>query len=210
MYADDNFGRLAPNNGDYFDGTHPTVVAGWLDGTSSPNNTNTTYLVDPELHDNHAALLGPYLGRNPSYFRCPADRSTTTIAGQRFARVRSVSMNNWVGGIAWSNDNRYRVYRNESEIGAPGNKWVMTDERPDSINDFLLNVQMGEDIIISYPGSFHSSGTWFSYADGHVDYKRWTTAELTRPYVVGRFLSLGIQPGKEDWTWLTERTTESR
>lgn len=209
MYADDNSGSLAPNNGNTLNG--PNIAIGWLDFVpSNTDNTNSSYLVNPETYGNVTGLLGPYLQRNAAYFRCPSDRSTVTTSGHIYNRVRSISMNNWMGGMAWNGENQYWVYQKESEITNPGNRWVMTDERPDSINDFLMFVQMSDDIVVDYPGFFHSSGTWFSYADGHVDYRRWTYSQLTRPYTVGHLLSLASQRGGPDLAWLKQRTTELR
>ena len=95
MYADDNDGRQVPNNGNT---SRQTWANGWLTlSTSSPDNTNTTFLVEPGTNG-MSGLLGPYLDRDASVFRCPADASTTTIGGKHYNRVRSVSMSNWMGG----------------------------------------------------------------------------------------------------------------
>src|ERR1041384_7321356 len=64
MYADDSSGALAPDWGNAIAGldeTNPSWVAGWMDYTSSPHNTNINYLVHPGVGDRpYGGLLGPY------------------------------------------------------------------------------------------------------------------------------------------------------
>ena len=108
MYADDNAGRPAPN----VDGVTAPTIAGesvnspcWVAGaltlnTASTDNTNTAMLLD-----NTAYPYGAYLGsliKTAAAFKCPADRSTAVIQGHRLSRVRSLSMNNFLGAPARS------------------------------------------------------------------------------------------------------------
>ena len=77
-------------------------VGGWLDlQASTLDNTNTLYLTfhddQPGAKYSYCGYLGTYVGKNPSVFRCPADRSTAVVMGQRMPRSRSVSMNCNVG-----------------------------------------------------------------------------------------------------------------
>ena len=86
MYAHDNDDRFVPNRGNIGnDATRQTWANGWLDFTTSPDNTNTAYLVDPNSGARNSGLLGPYL-KTPAVFKCPADNSVVTIFGQRKAR----------------------------------------------------------------------------------------------------------------------------
>lgn len=85
MYTDDNSGSLVPNPGNT--DVQQTWARGWYDYTDSSDNTNTTFLVNPELHNGLTGLLGPYLGRNPRFFLCPSDRSTVTIRGRQYSRA---------------------------------------------------------------------------------------------------------------------------
>ena len=75
------------------------------------------------------------------------DNETGKIfVGQRVPRIRSMSMNMYVGGNGttpgnplsggWSGD-LYRVYSKMGDMNDPGpsRTWVLLDEREDSIND---------------------------------------------------------------------------
>ena len=208
MYAEDNAGELVPNQGNVF--SIQTWAAGWMDYTASPDNTNTTYLVNPELHGGMTGLLGPYLQRNPRWFRCPSDRSTITIFGREHSRVRSVSMNSWMGGNAYCGQgSNFKEYRELSEIATPASRFVFIEERPDSINDGWHPMRMQDENLVDYPGFFHSSGAWISFADGHVEHRRWTDPRMIPAYSVNELLPLQVpMPDNADLVWLKERTTD--
>lgn len=173
MYADDNGGRLVPNNG--YNPEHPegTWVAGWLDFTSSFDNINTDYLVNSERTGRYG-LLGPYLKQDASVFKCPADRSQITIFGRLQARVRSVSMNNWLGGGVLASQDQFKVFRKMEEITRPEPSKLLAilDEREDTMNDSLFNIDM-YDTLAAYPASYHEGGANLAFADGHVRFRLW-------------------------------------
>lgn len=207
MYTDDNAGNLVPNSA--FGGpSQPSWVAGWLDFTSSLDNVNTNYLVSSDLNGNYG-LLGPYLQRNPAYFHCPSDASSVILFGRYQRRVRSVSMNEWMAGSAWNGFTEYKVYKALSDISDPSGKFVTIDERPDSINDCWLAIDMGGRQMVDFPGSYHSGGTWLSFADGHVEFRRWVDPQTTPAYSQNQLLVLGNFPANTpDANWLLERTSE--
>ncbi len=173
MYADDNGGRLAPNNGS--DPNHPagTWVAGWLDFSSSFDNINADYLVSSERTGRYG-LLGPYVQRDASVFKCPSDRSQVIIFGRVQARVRSVSMNSWMGGSAYCGQTQFNVFRQLSEISRPepAKAFVILDEREDSINDGVFHINMTTNLV-DYPASYHDGGANLAFADGHVGFRLW-------------------------------------
>ncbi len=105
MYAGDHHDQNPPN----MDGTLPGVVAGsdsqhpcWVAGELTlgsggwKDNTNTAMLVENDAYPN-GAFLGIYLGKNYKMFKCPADQSLYTLYGQSYPRVRSYSMNTFIG-----------------------------------------------------------------------------------------------------------------
>jgi prepilin-type N-terminal cleavage/methylation domain-containing protein len=103
LYADDNNDIFAKNYGvpDLSDGSQdwwPCWVAGRLSPMEAPvfhpEATNTSLLV-PGL----AGSIGPYV-KNARVYRCPSDKSTITISGRSHERVRSVSMNSFIGNSA--------------------------------------------------------------------------------------------------------------
>lgn len=212
MYSDDNNGSLVPNGGSVGDGGpgsgQQSWASGWMDFTSHPDNINTDYLVASDK-TGYYGLLGPYLQRDPKYFHCPSDASSVQIYGTYQRRVRSVSMNGWMGGYAWNGEDQFVVYKKTSEISDPSGKFVTVDERADSINDSWLATDMGNQQIIDFPGVYHSGGTWLSFADGHVEFRRWSDAATTPPYSRNQLLALGVLPSNTpDANWLLARTSE--
>ena len=72
---------------------HPTLgmgwVEGWLDWTTSTDNTNLLFLTSDKY-----ARLGVYLARSPKVFKCPADVYVSTPQRNRgwTERVRSIDI----------------------------------------------------------------------------------------------------------------------
>ena len=207
MYGDNSSGKLAPGNGSH-PGVIGTWVRGWLDYRSSYDNINTGHLVD--FNDTGTyGHLGPYL-KSPNVFRCPSDYSTTVIFGEHHTRVRSVSMNNWMGGNVYCAQNQFRIYRRFDDVAKPAQRFVILDERADSINDSLLLVDM-VDRFVDFPGFYHQGGTWVTYADGHADLRRWTDPRTLQGFQHGTLIPLNQpSPANPDLDWLRARTTELR
>ena len=222
MYADDNGGKPAPN----VDGTTPPLAGEsvttpcWVAGvltlnTASTDNTNTSMLLD-----NTAYPDGAYLGsaiKNPAAFKCPADHSTALIQGHRMPRVRSLSMNNFVGAPsksmpsanAFSNPqgtSKYPPYQKIASILSPTLTFVFLDEREDSINDgtFSTDVDLPNHLR-DVPASYHGGAGGFSFADGHSEIHKWTSAEILKPIqstgINDYYFSTG-DPGLKDLYWL--------
>jgi len=97
-YAVDNDDKLVLNGLNYT--TPPRTEPQWwwaqgvlnFDGGNS-ENTNTLLLIDSRY-----ALLGRYT-QSPGVYKCPSDKSTVLIKKRPHARVRSVSLNMWAGGV---------------------------------------------------------------------------------------------------------------
>ena len=218
MYADDNGGKLTPNNGS--NTTHPrgTWAAGWLDYTSSFDNINTDLLIAFEKTGNYGHL-GPYLQRDFSVFRCTTDTSTVELAGRLYNRVRSVSMNGWMGGDAYcggNGGNTYLVYRQLSEVTVPAQRWVLIEESLGSLNDSWFAIRLGDMVggrwLVDYPGSQHGGGAWLNFADGHVEYRRWLDPRTLPVIKPGELFPLQVpmNPPNPDMAWLQERTSGPR
>ena len=215
MYSDDNLGRLVPNNGNVGEGgtadSQKSWVSGWLDFSTSFDNINTDYLVAAEKNGNYGHL-GPYVRRDVSVFRCPADASDVLITGRWFNRVRTVSMNNWMGGNAYCGGGyNYNENRAQSEISRPSQRWVIAEESPASINDGLLLVRMDQEYIVDYPSAQHSGGTWFGFTDGRAEFRRWVDPRTLPGYRASELIPLNVpSPGNADMAWLRERTTDKK
>ncbi|HZQ48267.1 MAG TPA: type II secretion system protein, partial [Verrucomicrobiae bacterium] len=97
MYNDDNNDRLLYASADVFNSTNvlPYVwVLGWINfnDPSNPSNWDVN-------QDIAKSPLWPYCGKSAAIWKCPADTSYVTVNGTNLPRVRSMSMNLWVGGF---------------------------------------------------------------------------------------------------------------
>jgi prepilin-type N-terminal cleavage/methylation domain-containing protein/prepilin-type processing-associated H-X9-DG protein len=196
IYADDNGGTPPPNVDGTLAGTTkntPSWVAGYLTlNTASTDNTNIAMLLD-----NVAYPYGAYLGsaiRTAAAFKCPADQSTATIQGHKMARVRSLSMNNFLGAPARATtdgsadpfinpqgDSPYPPYRKIGAILSPTLTFVFLDEREDSINDGTFSTDENNPLHLrDVPASYHGGAGGLSFADGHSEIHKWTAAWIVQ------------------------------
>jgi prepilin-type N-terminal cleavage/methylation domain-containing protein/prepilin-type processing-associated H-X9-DG protein len=201
LYANDNLDAVPPN----VDGTTSGVLAGetsttpcWVAGVlglvpGNRDNTNIEMLID------HTAYpYGAYLGtdtHNPTVFKCPADLSMCNIYGGIYQRVRSYSMNNFVGGPSRSEGSdpnpvinpgqhasKYPTYQKLATMRAPSLVFVVLDEREDSINDGVFFTQPDNPgFLQDVPSNRHSHAGGFSFADGHSEIHKWFSAWINQP-----------------------------
>ncbi len=146
LYVDEHDQQLPPNSDQIPAGqnsANPSWVAGWLRNEleigSKYDCTNTDLLIGKAYVP--FGSIGGYTAEAKLY-RCPGDKSSVTIDGESYERVRSVSMNCYMNGSGiWQNSN-YVTYRKYGDIQNPSEKWVLIDERDDSINDGYFAVDM--------------------------------------------------------------------
>jgi prepilin-type N-terminal cleavage/methylation domain-containing protein len=211
MYADDHGGKLPPNS----DGGNagkaantPSWAGGWLDFSSNYDNIDTGLLIDNE-NNPHAAHLGPYL-KNAAVFKDPADKSQVNLFGRLFNRVRSVSMNGYMGGgRVWDGNGAYRLFKKIDEIVVPqpAKAWVLITEREDSINDGWFGVDMIANQV-DYPASYHNNAGALTFADGHSEIKKWLDPRTMPLLKRGELMPLNVpMANNPDLEWLRERTT---
>jgi len=192
MYAADNEGRL-PENTPAGRGNNPWVLGNLKNAAEATNQT----LI-------RQSKLFPYASHVACY-RCPADPSQ--VGGS--PRVRSYSMNGWMGSRSMETDSRpagYRTFVRESELAAarPATLWVLLDEHEASIDDGWFLVTMDDSQpFASYPATRHQNGYGLNFADGHVESKK-----LRDP----NSQSLGalkpqISRENSDWIQLKQMTT---
>lgn len=181
MYAQDNEDRLVLSSQT---GSHVGWVSGWLDWTTSSDNTNRAMLLDRKY-----ALMGPYLVAPADQFKCPADHYVSLAQRQRgwTERARSYSISLGLGG---TNSSTFPVlpppYRYISKLGEfhyPGTAetWVFVEEHPDSINDSSFSLP-DQTELWDVPAAHHSGAASFSFADGHAELHRWTAC-LASPQI---------------------------
>ena len=100
MYSADSHDSFPPNRDGGNAGkdlADASWAGGWEDLTvDNPDNTNTDLLINHAGHPS-AAYVGQYL-KTAAPFRCPADTSQAIEGRALMNRVRSYSMQNWIGG----------------------------------------------------------------------------------------------------------------
>jgi prepilin-type N-terminal cleavage/methylation domain-containing protein/prepilin-type processing-associated H-X9-DG protein len=202
MYADDNQNQLPPNyaqgTGPNGPGINPSPAAAanacWALGvmslpssttSSGPENTNTAMLIDHVAYPN-GAFLGPYI-KTFAAFKCPADNSRALIYGKLQNRVRSISMNNYLGFVSEAENTSatggaYPCYKTSSSLRSPTLTFIFLDERPDSINDATFFTSANAPTTITdIPANYHGGAAGFSFADGHSEIHKWHGAGLLLP-----------------------------
>lgn len=218
MYADDNNDYIPFA---YASAGGANARIAWVQGVLDFNGGNrSNWDVNQDLV--HSPLM-PYAGNSFAIFKCPSDKSTVVTPEGRLPRVRSMAMNNWVGGNegkygGWSGP-EWRVYNKLSDMKDPGpsHTWVLLDEREDSINDAFWVVDMtgypnnGRSLkMVDYPASYHNNAGTFSFADGHSEVHRWVDPRTSPKLETGALIPLNVpSPGNPDVTWLQERSTRT-
>ena len=168
--------------------------------------------------------LWPYTSKQPAIYKCPSDRSFLTVNGVQRPRVRSMSMNLYVGGFdgtdgGWPWAHPYRIYAKLSEIGFPSKIFVFLDMREDSVNwgnfmtcmeGYAPNNPSQYSFNGDYPGMYHHRACGFSFADGHSELKRWRDDRTMPPLTFNAnslFSQFAQSPGNRDIEWLQDHST---
>jgi len=218
LYADDHDGVL-PKNG-YVPKGGDTNRLRWVQGYFNHNFgvfdlINQNNLIGPAY-----SQLAPYLpGRGEMrVYLCPKDKKQVRVFGREFKTLRSYSMNWFVG---WDGPNRnwrpnpqYLTYQRQSDMNRPGpaNTFLLTDVHPESICWPFFGVYMEKDSFMMYPASYHDNSAAFSFADGHVEAKKWTDARtvVNDPTAVDWHGHDEESVGNADLAWLREHASAKK
>ena len=155
-------------------------VTGWLDWTTSSENTNLNFLLEPRY-----AVLAQYFGNAKNLYKCPADKYLS--AAQRRlgweGRVRSMSGNIYVGEGNAETGPISSIYAHPTKasmltIPGPAQTWVYVDEHPDSINDAGCFAPRSATDLVDTPANYHNGACGFSFADGHSEIHKWVGSKL--------------------------------
>jgi prepilin-type N-terminal cleavage/methylation domain-containing protein len=190
MYSADNEGKLAQNL--------PLSRAGsncWVLGDMKvlSDSTNKTLIRQGKFF--------PYASQVTLY-RCPADPSRT--GGE--PRVRSYSMNGWIGSRymeTYQRTSGFRTFVRDSEISTAGPAilWVIADEHEARIDDAWFLVTMDDSRpFASFPGARHERSYGLNFADGHAEFYK-----LRDPKTQGA--GAGVSAYNSDWQKLKQVTT---
>jgi prepilin-type N-terminal cleavage/methylation domain-containing protein/prepilin-type processing-associated H-X9-DG protein len=184
MYAGDNREYL-PGDDWQQEADHVKNAGNWLTGWLTPegegpnntDNTNTLFLLDPTY-----SQIGPYV-KAAGVYKCVADRSVAQIQGQTLPRVRSMSMNCWMGGNAPAWNPGFVTFARTTDIVqlSPADALVFVDERSDSIDDGYLAIDMVETELVNVPADYHNGAGGTTFADGHAEIHRWLTGRMQLP-----------------------------
>ncbi len=205
IYAGDNSDRLAANG--HNDPPSRTLKQ-WVQGAffNLTDTTNQALLLDPNY-----ALFANYL-RTIKVYTCPTDQTQVRVNGVNQQRIRSYSLNGYLGWAGtW--DNRlaanYRVFQKYAQVNAamPQGTFLFGDVHRDSICWPYFGVVMDRDVFFNYPGSSHSSGAVFSFSDGHAEYHKWVDGRTINPKSADFHKHNDSSPGNRDLAWLRVRTT---
>jgi prepilin-type N-terminal cleavage/methylation domain-containing protein/prepilin-type processing-associated H-X9-DG protein len=218
MYSNDNNEKVMSVGGVTVLQLNPTAnqalpggqYANWVLGAVDQDNT-----ADAQSSTNilciENGLLYPYL-KSLQVYKCPADRKTGSGGAPT---VRSYSMNLWMGTLdtigetdptgATANmaSSGYRVFKKQSDIAQPATTWLAMDEDPNSINDSALEVWPVGNEWVDSPAHYHNNAGGISFADGHVEIKKWTDRGILGDK--GNFFTRDSNSG--DLPWLEQRTS---
>ncbi|MDB6112922.1 MAG: hypothetical protein JWR69_4672 [Pedosphaera sp.] len=181
MYAGDNNDRFAPNGQTVAGGSTQSKL--WIQGAFyyPADNVNIDLILDARY-----ALFANYL-KSPDIYRCPSDHQTVTISGKQYPKLRSYSLNAFVGWASpFPNDwdtrlcaaGAYRVFRRTSDLTSPtpSELFIFQDVYPDSICWPYFGVTMGTpgtESFFNFPAVYHNNGGVVGFADGHAEGHRW-------------------------------------
>jgi type II secretory pathway pseudopilin PulG len=191
MYADDNHDLMVYASVSGGTGINPQDQYAWTASQMDFNpanrgnwDTNADIVLRP---------LWPYTARDASIYRCPADKSFVVVSGVSRPRVRSYSMNYYLGGFAGSSgglQSNYRIYLKTTDLRdpSPAKMLVFLEERWDVINwgNFYIDMtgysppnpnsyQFNGD----YPGLIHDLASSVSFGDCHAEIHRWRDPRTT-------------------------------
>ena len=181
-------------------------VLGWLTWDLATDNTNVTLLLQ-----DHTYSLAKYFGGAKNVFKCPADRTLSSLQrGVGWAeRVRSVSANAPTGGT--TTDPLYKTVVKATEFIYPGpsDAMLMLDEHPDSINDAQFEPPR-QTSFTDIPATGHDGAAGFAFVDGHSEIHKWRGTLRNDPRaksvaaVLASYLhKLSAPAGDPDLHWLS-------
>jgi prepilin-type N-terminal cleavage/methylation domain-containing protein/prepilin-type processing-associated H-X9-DG protein len=207
LYATDYNDILPPNNSiAVIGGGTVTAAATWC--------SNYVYDVSPAGIVN--GLLFPY-NSSLAIYHCPADRSTiTTLDGVKLTQLRwrSYNMSLCINGLPeldpYSSNNPSFKKLTEIKNPQPCNLFVFLDVQEDEIYDCTFGMptmQFWGDARAWWdiPASRHAQGCNLSFADGHVERKKWKV-----PKVYGGNLPQPVPDAElPDYRWMQDRYRQS-
>jgi prepilin-type N-terminal cleavage/methylation domain-containing protein len=205
LYTVDNNDLLVANGGN--NPANPNNKL-WVQGCfyNGPDNTNQALVVDPKY-----ALFANYL-KDKKLYLCPTDKSTVTVAGRPYPKLRSYAMNCYLGWTGNWDDRllaNYRVFKKHGQLTAsmPAGTFLFTDVHPSSICWPYFGVYMRQDSFFNFPNSSHSRGGVLAFTDGHVQHRKWGDPRTVTAFSADYHRHNEASPKNPDLLWFRQRTT---
>jgi prepilin-type processing-associated H-X9-DG protein len=231
MYSDDSNEVLVYASTSGYSNNEPDRYA-WS-GAHMDYDPNNRANWDPTF-DMHKRPLWPY-AKSEAIYRCPADRSSLEVNGERKPRILTMSMNLYVGGFApvpargdtlpdgkdggWAFAKPYMIYARLGQISgesSPSKIFVFLDMREDVVNwsNFMVNMTGYPDKPEDYrfnsdlPGFYHGGACGFTFADGHSELRLWRDSRTTPALGINFNPYADIpSPHNQDIGWLQDKST---
>lgn len=212
LYADDNEDRTAPNIQYAVWSLYRT---NWVWGVMSYENVPE--LPDAFTHEDSAnkslivkpprSAMGPYI-QSPELMHCPADKSYIVLNRGKAGRVRSYSMNWFIGDWRHSTTPGAR-YRST----IPKRSFLLVEEHEDTISDPWFKFETPEGLPpstyswLDLPSARHRGAGTLSFTDGSVEVRRWEDSRTSIP--VKRISTSGpLAPNSVDIEWLARQNVK--
>ncbi len=215
LYTDDNNGRFAANG--FSVAPTPNINQLWVMGTEHifPDDFGkTSYLLDPQY-----ALFANYI-RTAQVYRCPADRTTVSIAGQPTPRVRTYSLNcyfGWQTSFGNPINPAFHEFNKTSDLAAinTAETYTFIDTAPLSVCYSAFTIYMGSPTFFWHrPSVEHNQSGTLAYADGHADARRWRDPETVKAARDGGFGDgahfTSTSATNPDFKWLQDHATSRK
>ncbi len=173
MYADDHNDAMPPNDVTLTGGLFVNRAGSWVLGNAQR---------DVSVTNLEAGVLYPY-SKSSAIYRCPADKSSVLLAGGRFPRSRSYSLNwalNATGPAYLGFDPVFARYQKQSQLVKPPpvRVFALVDLQEDAIDSGEYSFHFSNDTVVQnqwehQPTDRHNRGGNIGYADGHAESQRW-------------------------------------
>lgn len=219
LYTTDSGGFLPPNyesasdsdgnNFNWASGAMTYETLKGLDPSIYRESTNYTMMVP-----GGPGSIGKYVSNYKTY-RCPSDKSWIELGGRRYDRVRSYSLNTYIGHSPSQEGTvkNYLVFRIESSfVGlSPSELMEFIDQHEDSLNGPAFHTfieRPGNERWGDLPASRHNNAAGISFADGSVNVHKWQDSRTIRKMERQIFL-WQPNPSNSDLQWLMVHATRS-
>jgi prepilin-type N-terminal cleavage/methylation domain-containing protein/prepilin-type processing-associated H-X9-DG protein len=195
MYSEDSRDLLVYASDDGSGGANPLNQYSWtlshMDYSTDRMNWDITVDMIKRPLWNYA--------KTPSIYKCPSDTSGVRVNNVFRPRIRTMSMNLYMGGFVgttggWPFAEKCRVFAKYSQIGGPqgfgpSKAFVFLDMREDCINwgNFMTDMTgwpdnpRGTRYTTDFPGIYHNGSCGFSFADGHAEIHKWRDSATLQP-----------------------------